>query len=182
MSWLNPPSLCKPVGWDTSHPPPSSPACTSTPPRREGSLDIRYTRSSAPRWMVGKPPRPLGDRKSFLPRTHCVICALVSSHCPRCEAFFVANPELLTAACLPFGALFPGGMQPCCLAPFSEFGFPFQFSNMSLSYLKRTFLLKNLNRKLQGWSKLTPEYFATRFIHCLHLTTFVFSLSFSKLL
>lgn len=73
----------------------------SRPARWEGSLDLSRTRSSTLQGVAGKPARPLGDRKSFLPWPHCVIYACVSSHCPRCQVFFVANPELLkTASCV----------------------------------------------------------------------------------
>ena len=74
-----------------------------------------------------------GDRKSFLPWTDCVICASVSSRWPRCGFFCVANPERLTAACFPFGALLPSVVQPC-LPPFQNVGFLSDFLRFLLDF------------------------------------------------
>ena len=82
-------------------------------------------------WQGSLPPP--GDRKSFLPWTYCVVCASVSSRCPRRRFFFVANPELLTTACFPFGALLPSAVQPCS-PPFQNLGFISDFLRFLLDF------------------------------------------------
>lgn len=88
--WLHLPGCSKCHG--AGLPPSSHPARISNPGKPGQRRSAHCPPWTWPVGMAGKPPFPLGDRKSFLLRAHCVVFALVSSHCPRCEVFFVANP------------------------------------------------------------------------------------------
>lgn len=68
---------------------PSSPAV----PRAPCTSDGQGPSCGQGRWREAQ--GPLDDRKSFLQRWHCAICAPVSSCCPGHEVSFVPNPYLL---------------------------------------------------------------------------------------
>ena len=91
------------------------------PPCPEGSLDIREARSLALQRMAGKPPARRGTGNPSPVGVLCRLC-LRQQPLPSLRVFFVANPELLTTACFPFGALLPSAVQPCS-PPFQNLGF-----------------------------------------------------------
>ena len=115
------------LGDESSFPPPPR-ACP--PPWLTGHQRGQVSGIAADGREASRPP---GDRKSFLPWTYCVVCASVSSRCPRCRFFFVANPELLTTACFPFGVLLPSAVQPCS-PPFQNLGFISDFLRFLMDF------------------------------------------------